>query len=406
MPFADDRTTGQRRYLIPSQALDRARLIWRGREYRFDRIRDGAPAVGPDGDSPFSVRRAVTDGGLEITLGAAAGKCVEDLPRNQRDDAIAAATIAADVFGHAVQEGQPPGFVFSHHLGLVLGEDPDELSERYKSVVGRSGAHIREAVGQVEAPRVRAGRGQSELTPRTSRRLSWLRDERILALTLYFQEGVNASAASVRELSEVLRGIPMERELAADPGFRSPASVATKLANFLALDPSAPGGLTHGSRGDQEVWNEFSSDLPRLQKTAAAIRATLTAGPTSSDELDLEDFETAEAPEGAVLTREHRVRERNRTLAARKKADVLAREGKLECGCCGFDFGVRYGELGGGFIECHHRRPVSDLRPNEVTRLTDLALVCPNCHRMLHRQRPWLTIDELRDVIARTATAP
>jgi hypothetical protein len=49
-----------------------------------------------------------------------------------------------------------------------------------------------------------------------------------------------------------------------------------------------------------------------------------------------------------------------------------------------------------GFIECHHLVPLHELRGLRKTRLEDLALVCSNCHRMLHRQRPCLTVNELR----------
>lgn len=33
------------------------------------------------------------------------------------------------------------------------------------------------------------------------------------------------------------------------------------------------------------------------------------------------------------------------------------------------------------------------------TRLSDLALLCSNCHRMIHRRRPFASIDELRQKI-------
>jgi 5-methylcytosine-specific restriction protein A len=28
-----------------------------------------------------------------------------------------------------------------------------------------------------------------------------------------------------------------------------------------------------------------------------------------------------------------------------------------------------------------------------------LELVCSNCHRMIHRRRPWLTIEQLRSIL-------
>jgi len=78
---------------------------------------------------------------------------------------------------------------------------------------------------------------------------------------------------------------------------------------------------------------------------------------------------------------------------------VLAETGALRCEACGFDFHETYGKLGEDFIECHHVTPVSELKAGATTRLSDLVVVCSNCHRMLHRRRPWLTAAELRVVV-------
>jgi predicted HNH restriction endonuclease len=74
---------------------------------------------------------------------------------------------------------------------------------------------------------------------------------------------------------------------------------------------------------------------------------------------------------------------------------VLRATGSLVCEVsgCGFDFFRTYGELGREFAECHHRVPLSLLAGVRETRLEDLAIVCANCHRMLHRGK--LTIAEL-----------
>ena len=53
---------------------------------------------------------------------------------------------------------------------------------------------------------------------------------------------------------------------------------------------------------------------------------------------------------------------------------------------CNFDFGATYGEMGAGYMEAHHIRPVSTLTVGQRTKASDLALVCANCHRVLHRQ--------------------
>jgi len=230
-------------------------------------------------------------------------------------------------------------------------------------------------------------------TSRT-RRLAWLRDELILALDLYLREGHTAPLAARQALSDLLRAFPVEPELAADPQFRSLASVNRKLANFLALDPQGEGGgLDRGGAGTREVWREFASEPDRLHATADAIRVNLAAGTPVVLE---EDEELEEAEEGALLTGLHVRRERNARIIRQKKQRVLAQTGALACEVCGFNFAVVYGERGHGFIECHHLVALAELLPNTRTRLEDLALVCSNCHRMIHRRRPWLQPDELR----------
>jgi 5-methylcytosine-specific restriction protein A len=106
-------------------------------------------------------------------------------------------------------------------------------------------------------------------------------------------------------------------------------------------------------------------------------------------------------PEGRLVYRLHRNRERNRRLVERAKAAAQRRDGGLACAVCMFDFAAAYGPLGEGFIECHHTLPLSDVRRPRRTRVEDLALVCSNCHRMLHRKRPWLGMQELRRLLAR-----
>lgn len=170
-----------------------------------------------------------------------------------------------------------------------------------------------------------------------------------------------------------------------------------KLGNLLAVDPAYQGeGLSRGGRLEREVWDEFAESPYRLHAVAEAIRAnhTLAEPPERYETEEEEEF-----VEGRILTRMHRQRERNATAVRKKKARVLAETGRLACEGCGFDFEAVYGRLGEGFAECHHTVPVSELKAGQVTRLSDLAVVCANCHRMIHRSRPLLTIEKLRSLI-------
>jgi predicted HNH restriction endonuclease len=115
---------------------------------------------------------------------------------------------------------------------------------------------------------------------------------------------------------------------------------------------------------------------------------------------DVERDESFSVEDGILKVRSHLSRERNRELVRlAKDAFQFAHKGKLFCEVCGFDFGPVYGAP--DFIEAHHRVPLRDLQPGTLTKISDLAMVCANCHRMLHRGPQWMTIPELRTKMRR-----
>lgn len=230
----------------------------------------------------------------------------------------------------------------------------------------------------------------------------WTRDELILALDLYFR--INPSRTSsdnpeIVELSQFLNQLPIHTDRPETTPFRNPNGVYMKLSNFLSLDENYKGkGLTKGSRLDEEVWNKFSSDRELLAKTSLAIRTNYKhLNPKDTQTID----PTEEFLEGRVLTKIHTQKERNSKATKKKKALVLTQTGHLVCEVCGFDFFKVYGKLGQGFAECHHKKPIAELDAETSTRLDDLAIVCANCHRMLHKSKPMLTIDELQQIIVK-----
>lgn len=76
----------------------------------------------------------------------------------------------------------------------------------------------------------------------------------------------------------------------------------------------------------------------------------------------------------------------------------------VECQVCGFDFEQVYGELGTSFIHVHHIVPLSEIgKTYQVDPIKDLVPVCPNCHAMIHRTRPALSLQELRGQMSRTS---
>ncbi len=169
-----------------------------------------------------------------------------------------------------------------------------------------------------------------------------------------------------------------------------------KMSNFLRFDPKYAGkGLVRGNRLEKVIWDEFANDPAYLRKIAQSIMdsvALKTALPAPYEDED-------EFPEGKVLYRQHRTRERNRNLVEQAK-NQAAEQGQLRCVVCSFDFNKVYGDLGKGYIECHHTVPISEYADRKTTKTSELALVCSNCHAMLHRRRPWLSIMDLNAVIS------
>ena len=136
--------------------------------------------------------------------------------------------------------------------------------------------------------------------------------------------------------------------------------------------------------------------LPEVAQALEQLGWGTPASPVAP-EVTLQPF-TDGFEEGRVKYHLHRRKERNREAVRRKKESVLARTGSLACEACGFEFSRVYGPLGDGFAECHHRVPLAALEELRRTRLSELAIVCANCHRMLHR-RPAYTVEQLRAVV-------
>lgn len=104
-------------------------------------------------------------------------------------------------------------------------------------------------------------------------------------------------------------------------------------------------------------------------------------------------------PEGKEKYILHKQKERNRGLIKIAKERQIQKDSKLCCQICNFSFLDAYGQIGEGFIEAHHIYPISELTAETKTKIEDLIFVCSNCHRMLHRKRPWLTGGDLRNLI-------
>ena len=120
-----------------------------------------------------------------------------------------------------------------------------------------------------------------------------------------------------------------------------------------------------------------------------------------NDSLPAEENDDQEYYEGSEIFQLHRKKERSKALIKAAKTQRIKTDPKLCCEVCGFSFLEKYGELGQHFIEAHHLTPISELTEEKATTISELALVCANCHRMLHRKNA-PTLDKLKSLIGQS----
>jgi 5-methylcytosine-specific restriction protein A len=149
--------------------------------------------------------------------------------------------------------------------------------------------------------------------------------------------------------------------------------------------------------GDLPSDDEVDGDLARM----LLLYQSLVEGRGQVDAEGQDDPLGGQAPSGleAGCYAWHRRAERSRGLA---KAAKKIHGTVCQVEACGKDLTAIYGELAEGYIEAHHLTPFASLdgRPTELDPTMDFAVVCPDCHRMLHRRSPEpFTLEELSEIL-------
>jgi 5-methylcytosine-specific restriction protein A len=139
-----------------------------------------------------------------------------------------------------------------------------------------------------------------------------------------------------------------------------------------------------------------ASNLPHPQKLFADIEYFISQyQQLTFNDTSIADFETTNAIERKKLRLHYRI-ERNTSISLKVK--------KLKgykCEACGFKFSDKYGDIGSEFIEAHHLQPISllDIGNTRLNLKTDFAVLCSNCHRMIHKLDDPSDIELLRSLL-------
>ncbi|KQQ44621.1 hypothetical protein ASF58_20840 [Methylobacterium sp. Leaf125] len=138
-----------------------------------------------------------------------------------------------------------------------------------------------------------------------------------------------------------------------------------------------------------------------LQTIVAAYRALTFRG-------GLNTSTSTTADEGTTdLLEERRYRMHRRIERNPHAAKLAKKHHGVRCQACDLVMAERYGTAGEDFIEAHHLRPLASLREGEAVKYDvaiDFAVLCPNCHRMIHRMNDPSDLKSLREVLHTSAS--
>jgi 5-methylcytosine-specific restriction enzyme A len=153
----------------------------------------------------------------------------------------------------------------------------------------------------------------------------------------------------MRSISKFINSLPLHPQSLKRENRRSPKDVSIKLGSLRNLDPLyAVNGVGEAAVLNLEIWNEFAENPEKLHQIAEAIRNNATSvSPPGTEEEGVAEEE--EFVEGRILTRLHKLRERDYRAVRQKKAEAMQLQGTLSCEACYFDFARTYGEDGVGF---------------------------------------------------------
>jgi 5-methylcytosine-specific restriction protein A len=224
---------------------------------------------------------------------------------------------------------------------------------------------------------------------------NWTRDETILALDLYFTLGGNIPSGRdhrIIGLSETLRSMPYHKDAAKKQSFRNPDGVSFKLQNLRQVATGK--GLGNVSQTDRNIWEEFGARPTLVASMAAAIRIGIESQIPDEPEGEVE------FAEGRLLTQLHYRRERNRKLRAAFFSEK--RQSGFVCEICDLSRNELPTALEEAVFEAHHIIAVSEAGERK-TKISDLALLCACCHRLIHKaismEKRWIGIGEARSLL-------
>jgi len=139
--------------------------------------------------------------------------------------------------------------------------------------------------------------GKTEILGLVMTRKNWSREELIIAFNLYCKVPFGRIHNRNPEIIHLANLIG-----------RTPSAVSWKLANFARLDPSLQdrgiSGASHGSKGEQEIWDEFNHNWEELSFLSETLISDFNKQPIEEvANIDISDLPAGKERESIVRTR-------------------------------------------------------------------------------------------------------
>jgi 5-methylcytosine-specific restriction protein A len=243
---------------------------------------------------------------------------------------------------------------------------------------------------------------------KAKRNPKWNWEELILALDLCLgNTEVRPWRQIIREtkLPEDLKQLRKSTGAAGSDTLRNVEGVYQKMQNFIHLDPDCKAngqrGRPHGSTLDEVVWDEFNAHPEALKKACQSIRK---ATKEKSKNLNRPPKASALTPGDISAMEGERIEQRS---YRRKRDQGLRWTAWNNAGGVGAACGVNYSKLlagkGAKVLQVHHKGQLSHLDAPKLHTPNDLAVVCANCHALIHMnpKKP-LPIKVLRAMLSKS----
>jgi len=225
----------------------------------------------------------------------------------------------------------------------------------------------------------------------------WRWDELILLFDVFLEDPLLEKKDHIDRLLKDLKLLNLYTSRWKISAERTKDSVMEKLSDCANWELKKD----YNSEQDSMFFGTFKADQVRFKKLANCIRIFLNHNLIFTDALE-NIHSTFEGASKEVI---HFRRERDQRIIKAKKQRVLLEKNKLECEACLFNFTEKYGDRGDQFIEVHHTIPLSENDLGQITFIDDLVLLCSNCHRIIHRRRPWISLEDLKKIISEEIAA-